>query len=75
MKVIFEFDTCSEDFDRSELERVKNADKMAYTLSKITDQLRSWYKYDERGSIPIDEVHEKIWNIIEEEINLEELWG
>lgn len=76
MKVIFEFDTDSENFNNCELEQVKQADKMARTLSEITDQLRSWYKYDTRGSIPIDEIHEKIWEIIKENnINIDEIWG
>lgn len=75
MKVIFEFDTCSENFDNSELERVKNADKMAHTLFEITNQLRSWYKYDDRESIPTDEIYDKIWDIINSEINIDNLYS
>ena len=58
MKVTFEFDTESETFDNCELKRHYRANDMAICLSRITDKLRSWYKYDERGSIPIDEIHE-----------------
>lgn len=73
MKVKFEFDTESEFFDRYELQRHIYADKMAYCLSRITDQLRNWYKWDERESIPVDEIHEKLWDIIQEEISMEEI--
>lgn len=75
MKVIFEFDTDKENFDHCELERVKNADKMAHVLYEITNQIRSWYKYDDRESIPVDEIHEKIWDIINSEINLDNLYA
>lgn len=73
MKVKFEFDTESENFDMQELERHYQADKMAYCLSRITDQLRNWIKWDGRETIPVDEVHEKIWDIIQEEVNMERL--
>ena len=48
---------------------------LAYDVLKneITNKLRGWYKYDDRGSISIDEVHKEIWNIIEDHVNLEEL--
>lgn len=41
MKVIYEFDTDKEDFDYSELERVKFADNMAKTLFYISEQLKN----------------------------------
>ena len=75
MKVIFEFDTDKENFDISEYERIKYADDMAKTLYEITEQLKSWYKYDKRGEIPIDEVYDKIFDIIQENhINLDKLY-
>ena len=73
MKVTFEFDTESETFDNYELKRHYKANDMAMCLYEITNKLRGWYKYDERGSIPIDEVHKEIWEIIEDHVNLEEL--
>lgn len=73
MKVTFEFDTESENFDNCELERHYQADKMAYCLSGIIHQLRVWYKYDERENIPVDEIHQKIWDIIQENVNMEKL--
>lgn len=51
MKVIFEFDTESEDFNSIELERHKQADDMAKALGEILKKARSWDKYDERSAI------------------------
>ena len=73
MKVTFEFNTESEFFDGHELECHYQASKMAYCLYKITDQIRNWYKWDDRESIPVDEIHKKLWDIIEEEVNMERL--
>ena len=73
MLVKFEFNTADENFDNIELEEHLQAHRMAYCLSRITDQLRGWYKYDTRGEIPIDEVHEKLWDIINEEVDMERL--
>lgn len=73
MKVIFEFDTESEDFNQAVLECYYQAERSAQCLNKITDKLRSWEKYDERTEIPTDEIHEKIWNIIEENVSLERM--
>lgn len=73
MKVTFEFDTESENFDGCELERHYQANNMALCLHEITNQMRSWYKYDERETIPVDEIHQKIWDIIQENVNMEKL--
>ena len=48
MKVIFEFDTESENFNSIELERHKQADDMAKALGEILKKARGWDKYDER---------------------------
>ena len=74
MKITYEFDTCSENYDHHELITYQNAQKMLSTLSDITNQLRQWYKYDERGSIPVDEIYDKIWDIINDNnVSLEEM--
>lgn len=73
MKIKIEFDTESELFDQYELNRYLNANKMAYCLNQITNKLRGWYKYDNRGEIPIQEVYDEIWDIIQEEVNMEDL--
>lgn len=73
MKITFEFNTVNDEFDRTELEAHMQAEKMAFCLSKITDQIRSWYKYDNRETIPVDEIHEKLWDIISSEVDMERL--
>lgn len=74
MKITFEFDTESEHFDRTELQRHYQADKLAYTLNDIINHIRNWYKYDSRGSIPADEIYDSIWDIIQDNnINMEDL--
>lgn len=73
MKVTFEFDTSSENFDKYELERHYQCNDLAYCIFRITDQVTKWIKWDERESIPIDEIREKIWDIIEQSICVERL--
>lgn len=73
MKVTFEFDTSSENFDKYELERHYQCNDLADCIARITDQLRNWIKWDERESIPTDEIHKKIWDIIEESVSMERL--
>ena len=74
MKVTFEFNTDDENFDRYQLEAHHQAENLVFTLSKITDKLREWYKYDNRSSIPIEEVYDSIWDIIQDNnINMEKL--
>lgn len=73
MKIKIEFDTDSELFDQCELNRYLNANKMAHCLDQIANKLRSWYKYDNRGEIPIQEVYDEIWDIIQEEVSMEDL--
>ena len=76
MKVTFEFDTLSENFDHSELERIKQVDNLTSALYEITSLIREWYKYDSRNAIPVEEISEKVWDIINEKrISLEELWS
>lgn len=76
MKVTYEFDTCSESFDQQELNRVQNADNLASCVWDIQQQLRSWYKHDERGSIPVDEICDKIDDIIKDNnIDIDKLWS
>ena len=73
MKVKFEFDTESENFDRTELEQHIQASRMASCISKISDQIRSWYKWETRDNIPIDEIAETLREIINDEVDLERL--
>ena len=74
MKVIYEFDTNDENFDRTELLTYQNASKMRSCIYDITNKLREWYKYDTRGSIPISEVYDELWDIISDNnVDLEEM--
>lgn len=73
MKVIFEFDTDSELFEPAQLEEYKQTESMAVALGKITDLLRTWYKYDERDCIPTEEIRETIMDIINRCVNLEKI--
>ena len=73
MKVTFEIDTDKEGFDWTELNRIQQADDMAYSISLITDKVRSWYKYDERNEIPVEEIQDAIYDILNEHLNLEKL--
>ena len=75
MKVTFEFDTDNENFCQDELERFYRAFDMAQCIYEISNKLRGWYKYDSRSEIPIEEVHEEIWNIINEHVNLDKIWS
>lgn len=78
MKVTFEFDTSAEDFydnfDHIKLYQMQIADDMARTLNKITEQVRSWVKYEEREAIPTGEIFDKVWEIIQDNnISMEKL--
>lgn len=73
MKVTFEFDDTIENFDVAQFNRLKAADDLACCICKIKDQLKQWYSYDSRGSIPISEVYDTITDIILEYVDLEKL--
>ena len=73
MKVTFEFDDTIEDFDICQFNRFKAVDDVTFCLSQISDQLKEWYSYDNRGEIPISEVYDTIMDIITERVDLEKL--
>lgn len=73
MKIIFEFDTDSENFDYTELRRYKCVDDMAMCLGAIADKVRYWYNKDNRNEISTDEIGDVIFGIINEHINLEKI--
>ena len=73
MKVTFEFDTCSENFDIHELERHKQAENLATCLYEICNKVKGWYKYDNREAIPAEEIKEQIDEIITEYVRLDRL--
>ena len=76
MKITYEFDTNSENWqdDNYTRERYEASFDMLMALSDIKDQLREWYKYDTRESIPISEVFNKLSDIINTRVpKLEEM--
>lgn len=73
MKVTFEFDTDNENFSQCQLEAHYQAESMSYCLSEILKQLREWYSYDSRGSIPTTELNDTLQTIIHENVNMEKL--
>lgn len=74
MKVIYEFDLDKENTsDNKELFLFQNANNMLMIISDIYDQLKEWYRHDSRGSIPTEEVHDRILQIMNENINVERL--
>lgn len=75
MKITFEFDTDKEDFnDWQTLEIYKKAEDLASAVNSILEQVKSWYKWDNRSAIPQEEIQDKIYQIINDEgINLEKM--
>lgn len=64
MKVIYEFNTMDENYDRSEHEMYKQSFNMMIALSRIEDELRSWRKWE---SYPIIDEYSEYWNDLSEE--------
>lgn len=74
MRVTFEFDTDSENFDINELNRHYDADKMAYCLEELREKVKSLVKYSDKEIITIDELDDGFWEIIHDnDINFERL--
>lgn len=73
MKITLEFDTESENFEYAELERHKQALEMLMCLDAIREQLIEWEKRDVRGSIPIDEISDRIFEIMHKYVNFEKM--
>ena len=71
MKVIYEFDTDSDNFDNSKLKIFQQSREMAYTIKEIYNQVRQWKKYDERDAIPADEIFDAIVGIINENTDID----
>lgn len=72
MKIIFEYDTDSESYNRSEVLMHTHAIDMYCALLEIQKQVREWYKYDQRTQIPDEEVRNTINGIIADHVNMDE---
>ena len=76
MKITYEFDTLDENFDIHELKRVQKALDMAACISHIENYLRGLDKYETRDAIPVSEILDKIYEIIDDDnINIEDLYN
>lgn len=74
MKVTYEFDTDSENFNSCEFEQYKSANDMAAALWELQEAIRTWYKYDPSDLTP-DALHDTFYDILSKNnINLERLW-
>lgn len=74
MKIIYEFDTTADNYDRYERTRIDKSLDMALALYDIDSKIRGWRKYDERDAIPVDEITQMFINILEERmINIDDI--
>ena len=64
MKITYEFDTQSENYDRTEQARVEQSFNMMIALSRIQDRLRDWLKWD---SYPVINEYTEYWNDLNED--------
>lgn len=74
MKVTYEFNTGSDNFDYHEYQMYRQAQDTARALSQIFDKLRTYEKWDERESIPKDELLDTMAEILKENnVSLDEM--
>lgn len=66
MKVRYEFDTESKNYNPHDLWLVQNAGKMWLALCELREQFRQWAKYREDAKIDTEEVYEKFFEIVNE---------
>lgn len=76
MKITYEFNTLDENFDIYELTRIQKSFDMARCIYHIENYLRGLDKYETRVSIPVSEILDKIYEIIDnDDINIEDLYN
>lgn len=76
MKITYEFDTDADSWadDRYTVERYNKSEDLLMALWDFSQQLRSWYKRDERDAIPQEEISKKFYDILEDHgIDLDKL--
>lgn len=73
MKITYEFNTDIEGCDLTELHAIEQATDMAYCISEIQNKVRGWYKYDDRDAIPVEEIQDEIYSIINDHVDMEKL--
>lgn len=74
MEIIYKFDTTSENYDKFERCRIDKSLDMALALYDLDNKVRGWRKYDNRESIPVGEISQAFWDILEDHmLNLDDL--
>ena len=73
MKVIFEFDTDNENFNKAELQTHYQAESMAKCIFDIQNKLKSWEKYHDSETIAVEKVYDEIFDIIQANVNMEKM--
>lgn len=67
-KTIFEFDNVSE--NNIDLKMIIHRNELYYDLSKLDDYRRELYKYEQRSEIPVEEIINKLDDIILTDFNM-----
>lgn len=74
MKIMYEFDTAADSYDRYERTRIDKSLDMALALYDIDSKIRGWRKYDERDAIPVDEITQMFVDVLDKRmINLDDI--
>ena len=67
-KTIFEFDNVPE--NNIDLKMIIHRNELYYDLSKLDDYCRELYKYEQRSEIPVEEIINKLDDIILTDFNM-----
>lgn len=67
-KTIFEFDNVPE--NNIDLKMIIHRNELYYDLSKLDDYRRELYKYEQRSEIPVEEIINKLDDIILTDFNM-----
>ena len=67
-KTIFEFENIPE--NSTDLKMIVHRNELYYDLSKLDDYRRELYKYEQRSEIPVDEIINKLDDIILTDFNM-----
>lgn len=72
-KVTFEFDEIE---DSQDIKQITNRYKLCGILNDVSNYRRELYKYETRGEIPVNEIIDKLDDILNEWYHLsDDLWG
>ena len=76
MKVTFEFDTDSENFNCCEYEQIKKAPNLANVVWDWDSYLRSLYKHSDKTEFNIEELRDKWYDLLSEnDVSIDKLWS